>query len=347
MSYGAPNYQTFENNKYNLKLPTNYQNNYPNYLQMNKSIPYIPKTNNTGQHGYGVDLSISYKNYEVDEDYKKLHRQMYGNDLLSQMHEKERKKEEEKRRKMLEDQKEDERIKKEKEFLDAKARIEEMKRLEELERYKKDNQRIMNSYVVMSKPKSVVKEPEKVEDDDDKKERLRIELENQRKLELETYNDHIQNNLEKIRNGLINQQNTIMNKLNDIKNENLHANLYKLDMHKSVQDLRHELKQKRFQENFQQDYLYQSIVDSNTKKNKYNQNLLNFDNSIYLNRSLNILNLRDEKNINLDNKYYINANIYTDKLNHDYYMDKKLLNKIIIKNVKQLDRLKRVEINEE
>jgi len=62
-------------------------------------------------------LSVSYKNYEIDEENKLKQKLDYGSELLRQINEKRRKKDEEKKRKLDEEREEEERLQRERELL--------------------------------------------------------------------------------------------------------------------------------------------------------------------------------------------------------------------------------------
>lgn len=319
---------------YNPRYLSNYQISYGGPVGKNENNRYA-NINNQLAAGK-VDLSISYKNFDIDEDNRRIRKKGYGNELLEQMREKELKREEEKRRKKLEEMMEEERLRKERSLMEEKNREEERKRLEEIEKYKKENERIMNSYVVLSKPKKIIDSPKKEEKQNN--EELIKQLEEKRKKEIEVFNDSLQNNLQKIRNNLIDQQNILIKELKILKEENLNGNLYKIDLHKSLRDLKEELRKKKFQEDLQKDILYETIVDSKMRKDKLNREI-GLD-KLYVNRSHIILDLNGK--INLENKNYIDANIYKEELNKKYLEDKINLNRVLNKNEERLQKLTRI-----
>jgi hypothetical protein len=270
-------------------------------------------------------------------------RKGYGQDLQQQIREREVKKLEEKRRKEQEEILEEQRLNKERNLMEVRSKDEERRRREELEKYKLDNERIMNSYMVMSKPKiqrrSDFPEAVKVTEEE-----LRRQLIEKRKREIQFYNESIQNSLEKIKNDLISQQNIILKEVNKLRDQNLHSDLYKIDIHNSLSDIREELKRKKIQENIQKDYLYNSLVETNLKRNKLNSQFnrsedVNKYPDIYINKSHNLFDLRSK--YNSENKYCLNPNILTEKLNREFENDKINLNDLLMKNEKRLQLINR------
>jgi hypothetical protein len=99
-------------------------------------------------------INISYKNYELDFDLQARNKVKYANYLERQIKDREMQKKLEKERRRIEELEEERRIIKEREYLNRIEQLEIKRRKEEAEKYKLDNQRIMNSYMVLSKPKS-------------------------------------------------------------------------------------------------------------------------------------------------------------------------------------------------
>jgi hypothetical protein len=330
------NYDREFNQNQNLNFM--YQNNLNN---LNNNFIYSPiKQTNSSK----IDLSISYKNYEIDRAYRKNLSSSYGKDLQDQIREREMRKLEEKRKKQQEELLEEQRLYQERNFLEAKNRDEERRRREEIEKYKLDNERIMNSYMVMSRPKILKKEENVIIDKETEEERRRRLLE-QRKKEMQFFNENIKNSLEKIKNDMLNQQNVILKEVNKLRDQNLHSNLYKVDITKSLSNLREELKRKKFQEDIQKDYLYSSLVETKFKQNKLNNQFNRLAGiekfpDLYINKSQNLLDLRDHQNsYSTENKYFIDPEVISDKINREYEKDKFNLNYIFLKNEKRLQIL--------
>jgi hypothetical protein len=332
-----------KNNRYlNYDMKFNISPNQKNLdqIKLSNNFIYSPvKPSNLNPHK--IDLSISYKNFEIDQAFMKIISSCYGKELQDQIRKREIKKLEEKRRKQKEELLEEQRLNKERIFLAAKNQDEERCRREEVEKYKLDNERIMNSYMVMSRPKKPTKE-EILDIDKETEDKKRRRLLEQRRRELQFFNENIKNTLEKIKNDMLNQQNIILKEVNKLRDQNLHSNLYKIDITKSLSDLREELKRKKLQEEIQKDYLYSSIVESNFKKNKLNyqfERLARLENfpDLYINKSHNILDLRDSRNSYCtENKYYIDPEVISEKINREYEKDKFDLNNIFVKNEKRL-----------
>jgi hypothetical protein len=222
-------------------------------------------------------LKVSYKNYEIDRENKRYHQIDYMKELQSQIKEKELKKSEELTKKRIQDRIDEDKMSKEIELLRLRAIEEDKRRNEEIEKYRLDNQRIMNSYMVMSKPK-VLREItlNNVNYDEIERERLL-----QRRREIEMYNMNIKNNMEKIKNSIISQHNDLIKEINKLRERNAQSKLFKIDFKASINDMRKELKRKNFEDEIQKNLLYSSIVQSNVRK----QELNNF----YVNKSHNIL----------------------------------------------------------
>ncbi len=222
-------------------------------------------------------MKVSYKNYEIDRENKRYHQIDYMKELQSQIKEKELKKSEELTKKRIQDRIDEDKMSKEIELLRLRAIEEDKRRNEEIEKYRLDNQRIMNSYMVMSKPK-VLREItlNNVNYDEIERERLL-----QRRREIEMYNMNIKNNMEKIKNSIISQHNDLIKEINKLRERNAQSKLFKIDFKASINDMRKELKRKNFEDEIQKNLLYSSIVQSNVRK----QELNNF----YVNKSHNIL----------------------------------------------------------
>lgn len=276
-----------------------------------------------------VDLSISYKNYFIDEFDKRNMRLNYGEALKQQMKQNEGKRAEEKKRKLLEDQKEEDRIRRERELMEKRVKDDDRKRMNELERFRMENERLMNM-----NNKGQIKKEEKKEipiqnDDYNKAQNIYSNIENKRK-ELTYLNENFHNNLLRLKNNLINQQNEIFKSINDLRNQNIHGNFYKDDLKNELNTLREEIKRKRYQINFQNDYMYQSLVD--TKNNK--QEMDRYLDDIYLNKSHHIINPRTA--ISYNNRYYVDPSL----VEKYYKKDKFDLHEILNLNERRLTKLK-------
>jgi hypothetical protein len=242
------------------------------------------------QNGGTIDLSISYDNF--DNETKRNMKNQYGKYLKMQMKERDFKKQEELANKRREEMIEEERIKKEREEMERRARIEEQKRKEELEKYRVETEKLLNSVVILPNKRK--------EHNIRTQEIITQEQLDYRKKELQVFNDNIYGNLEKMRNQLIENNNLMFKNLNLIREENTHGSLYKVDLHREINDLRQELHRKRFQESLQKDYLFKSLADSKYKslqmENYFNKN------DLCLNKSLNLVNQREQ--VTLENNRY-------------------------------------------
>lgn len=279
-----------------------------------------------------MSLSISYDNYLNSDQYKQNAKLNYGDQLRLQIQERSIAREEERKRKKEEEFLEEIRLKKEQEQIEQRQKLEEMRRKEELEMKKKENERIMNSFVVMTNPKSkVVKETPDVRIE--KTKNYLHDLHRQRQREKELFTQMMNSNIEKIKNNVLNQQNEIIRTLNHLRDMNMHGNLYKIDFIKEFKQLKEELKLKKSRENIEKDYLYNSLVLTKTKQNEMNNIIYN---GAYLNTSLNIVNLKG--NLNLENRWYIDPEDLT-QVGKNYNEDKFILNKILTRNAERVIEL--------
>lgn len=179
-----------KNNRYlNYDMKFNISPNQKNLnqIKLSNNFIYSPvKPSNLNPHK--IDLSISYKNFEIDQTFMKIISSCYGKELQDQIRKREIKKLEEKRRKQKEELLEEQRLNQERIFLEAKNQDEERCRREEVEKYKLDNERIMNSYMVMSRPKKPTKE-EILNIDKETEAKKRRRLLEQRRRELQFFNN--------------------------------------------------------------------------------------------------------------------------------------------------------------
>ena len=215
-------------------------------------------------------IEISYDNWYQNKYHDEIRKAQYGNDLRRQIEENEMRKRLEKKRKEEEDLKEELRLQKEREILNEKARIEEQKRKEELLARKNENERIMNSYSVMSKPRStkpknriiILDKPQTYT-----KSYGQILLE-ERQNSLNQFNNDMLNTINKMSNEYNKNISRLNNELNKMKSEN---NIFHNDLGKGINDLNEAFKMKQQQENAQKYYFYKLYVDKNMKRQDLNE----------------------------------------------------------------------------
>lgn len=256
------------NQSNNFSLNTNNNNNnraYPNQRYSNSNS----NSNNTERRGPGgIEIQLSYDNFYDDETWKKNQKNQYGNDLRDQIKEKERLKQLEKLRQQEEDLKEEQRLEKERKELAELAKTELQKREEELKLRKKENQRIISSYSVMSHPKQ-------------KRERTvrkyyaptvtheKSELEKyleKRRLEINDYNGEMFNLLKKIQEEQNSQTIWLNDEIKKAKLQKIHMDMYNADIGKEAKALRKAVEGKIYQISFDRDTLYRMYLENKRDK---------------------------------------------------------------------------------
>jgi hypothetical protein len=176
----------------------------------------------------------------------------------------------EKRKKKEEDLLEELRIQKEREILDQKAKIEEEKRREELLLRKIENERIINSYSVMSKPRSTKPKNKIIININEPKPIVKSYAEqklSERQESINKFNDEMLNAINKMSNEYKNNINKLNNEINKIRCDN---NYYNNDLGKGIRDLNEALEMKKQLEIKHKNYFYKILIDKNTKKKELN-----------------------------------------------------------------------------
>ena len=115
----------------------------------------------------------------------------------------------------------------------------------------------------------------------------------QRSNEIKTKDNEIKNLLSSINDTFFHQINRMNFELEKLKEVNLHSNLYKIDLAKSIQDLSNTLHKKNYEQSFKKDSIYKMMIETNKRKLNL-QNHLKFnkipyyDNNNYINLSRSI-----------------------------------------------------------
>ena len=204
----------------------------------------------------------------------------YGSDLRKQMEEDAQKKLLEKKKKEEEDLKEELRIKKDLEELE-KRRIEEDKKRQEVisKKDRENNNLLYNGNLKRKRKKKLNKQTPLT------KSLTTNQLLIQKKDSLEKFNYEMLSAIYQISNDFRWNYTKISNELETIKNDNFHANMYNVDLGKSIKDLKDALKLKKYYDTFEKYYYYKKHDEDNNNYNKkqalnkynYNQKESNYD----------------------------------------------------------------------
>ena len=252
----------FVNNK-NFNNNNNNFNNYSN-LRYNNSQ---------------ANIEISYDNYFTNNYYKEIEKEKYANDLRQQIEENKLRKEMEKRKKEEEDLKDELRLIKENQQLEIQQ--------------KKENQKIIsnNKNININNNIKTIKNNNKNNNNKNNNNNnyLNSYLQ-QRANEIKTKDNEIKNLLSSINDTFFHQINRMNFELEKLKEVNLHSNLYKIDLAKSIQDLSNTLHKKNYDQSFKKDSMYKMMIETNKRKLNL-QNHLKFDKIPYYNNNYPYINL--------------------------------------------------------
>ena len=242
--------------QYNIQLSNQINNRYSN--------------NNYSNIDPSCQIEISYDNWYQNKYHDEIRKLQYGDDLRHQIEENRLRKLYEKRKKKEEDLLEELRIQKEREILDEKAKIEEQKRREELLLRKNENERIINSYSVMSKPRSTKPKNKIIININEPRPIVKSYAEqklSERQESINKFNDEMLNAINKMSSEYNNNINKLNNEINKIRCDN---NYYNDDLGKGIRDLNEALEMKKQLEIKQKNYFYKILIDKNTKKKELN-----------------------------------------------------------------------------
>ena len=273
-----PRYMNNNNmNNYNYNNPPNmdyYPEQQNNNYQMQDNIAQNPQYFNTLQRPNTKTISLTYDNYEVNNNEQQMQiKENYRQDLLRQIKENEEKKEREKRRKKEEEEKLEEKLRKEREELFLREQEEKNKNKQLLNKLQNDNNLLIqeknknsssefinlrpNRKVILNKAQS---ENNLVDLDKEAFEKIQ-QKELESKLQL---NNEIMN----LREQMKEQQNDLFHQIAFLKQETQNANQQKFEALKEIDKLKDELSKQRNDEILRRKYVYDVVV--NDAKNANN-----------------------------------------------------------------------------
>ena len=203
----------------------------------------------------------------------RMKKMQYGNDLRKQIEEDEQRKLLEKKKKEEEDLKDELRIKKELEEIE-KRRIEEDKKIKEvISKKNKENDNLLYNGNLKGKRNKKLKKETPLS-----KSYTTNQLLIQKQESLENFNNQMLNAIYQMSNDFRWNYTKISNELETIKNDNFHANMYNVDLGKSIKDLKDALKLKKYYETFEKYYYYKRHDEDNSKYNNEKKILNKYNN---------------------------------------------------------------------
>ena len=264
-------------NNYNYNNPPNmdyYPEQQNNNYQMQDNIAQNPQYFNTLQRPNTKTISLTYDNYEVNNNEQQMQiKENYRQDLLRQIKENEEKREREKRRKKEEEEKLEEKLRKEREELFLREQEEKNKNKQLLNKLQNDNNLLIqeknknsssefinlrpNRKVILNKAQS---ENNLVDLDKEAFEKIQ-QKELESKLQL---NNEIMN----LREQMKEQQNDLFHQIAFLKQETQNANQQRFEALKEIDKLKDELSKQRNDEILRRKYVYDVVV--NDAKNANN-----------------------------------------------------------------------------
>ena len=253
----------FVNNNYNKNnfINNNNNNNFNNYSNL--------RYNNSQ-----ANIEISYDNYFTNNYYKEIEKEKYANDLRQQIEENKLRKEIEKRKKEEEDLKDELRLIKENQQLE----LQQKKNIENKKNIISNNNNINDNNIKTIKKTN-----------NNNNVYLQSYLK-QRANEIKTKDNEIKNLLSSINDTFFHQINRMNFEIEKLKEVNLHSNLYKIDLAKSIQDLSNTLHKKNYEQSFKKDSMYKMMIETNKRKLDL-QNKLKFDKIPYYDNNYPYINL--------------------------------------------------------
>ena len=254
------NFNFVNNKNFNNNFNNNNFNNYSN-LRYNNSQ---------------ANIEISYDNYFTNNYYKEIEKEKYANDLRKQIEENKLRKEMEKRKKEEEDLKDELRLIKENQQLEIQQ--------------KKENQKIISNNNKNININNNIKTIKNNNNNNNNNNNYLNSYLQQRANEIKTKDNEIKNLLSSINDTFFHQINRMNFELEKLKEVNLHSNLYKIDLAKSIQDLSNTLHKKNYDQSFKKDSMYKMMIETNKRKLNL-QNHLKFDKIPYYNNNYPYINL--------------------------------------------------------
>ncbi len=277
-NYGRP-YSTNPrviNNNYNYNngqmMDYNQQDyNSNNHFSNNQQFSNTLRSPNTRT------ISLTYDNYEVmDRDQQKQVKENYRQDLLNQMKENENKKLLERKRKELEEAREEERLRKEREELER-LELEEKNKNQQLQNRVRNENNILISeknnnngqneeFNKLRTVKTIIRRTNITnENDNNITDQEAIDKINQKEMESKM---QLNNEILKLREQMKDQQNDLFNQIQFLKQETQNANQQRFDALKEIEILKGELSKQRADEDLRRKYVYDVVVnDARTSNN--------------------------------------------------------------------------------
>ena len=277
-NYGRP-YSTNPrviNNNYNYNngqmMDYNQQDyNSNNHFSNNQQFSNTLRSPNTRT------ISLTYDNYEVmDRDQQKQVKENYRQDLLNQMKENENKKLLERKRKELEEAREEERLRKEREELER-LELEEKNKNQQLQNRVRNENNILISeknnnngqneeFNKLRTVKTIIRRTNITnENDNNITDQEAIDKINQKEMESKM---QLNNEILKLREQMKDQQNDLFNQIHFLKQETQNANQQRFDALKEIEILKGELSKQRADEDLRRKYVYDVVVnDARTSNN--------------------------------------------------------------------------------
>lgn len=273
----GPDFNNYNNgpefNNYN-NGQNNFNNNFNNDLNFNNipvvDQPFVDVAGNPNPNADNAQINISYENYELDEQKKRINKEMYRNDLLNQIQEKENRKILEKKKRQQEELEEEERLKRENEEIERKLEEERNRAKVHTTTTVKDTNTIKPATTIIldagpsththtkeTITKTVIKEPENNKNAEEQLRQI-----NQQEIESRmALNEEIL----KLRDQMQDQQANLFNQINSLKQETQQANLQRFEALQEIEKLKDELSKQRADEELRRKYVYDVIADDNSK----------------------------------------------------------------------------------
>ena len=201
-------------------------------------------------------INLSYDNYELSEDQKKRNKDMYKNDLLAQIKEKQLRHALSEKIRIEEEKRDEERVRIQNE--EIKKSLE-----EERDRQKDDPNNKLNNQSSPEVTTTVIKKPEKSISEQMKEEGIPTNLSPEQQSKLQKIKEQeiesrmtLNNELLKLKEQMQEQQVNLMTKINVLQQETKEANLQRFAALKEIEKLKFELEQQRGDEEARKKYVY-------------------------------------------------------------------------------------------
>ena len=273
-----PRYMNNNNmNNYNYNNPPNmdyYPEQQNNNYQMQDNIAQNPQYFNTLQRPNTKTISLTYDNYEVNNNEQQMQiKENYRQDLLRQIKENEEKKEREKRRKKEEEEKLEEKLRKEREELFLREQEEKNKNKQLLNKLQNDNNLLIQEKNKNSSSEFINLRPNrkdilnKAQSENNLVDLDKEAFEKIQQKELES-KLQLNNEIMNLREQMKEQQNDLFHQIAFLKQETQNANQQRFEALKEIDKLKDELSKQRNDEILRRKYVYDVVV--NDAKNANN-----------------------------------------------------------------------------